>query len=71
MDNYRMCSKINYTKNFFVLLKDLNKTVPKTLELYKAVPNKKVLYDAIKKHKIEDATDLKIVEVKIPKHMLF
>jgi len=71
MHNYRMCSKTNYTKNFFVLLKDLNKTVPKTLELYKNVPTKKVLYDAIKKHKIEDTNSLKIVEVKIPRDMFF
>ena len=66
-----MCSKTNYIKNFFVLLTDLNKTVPKTLELYKTVPTKKVLYDAIKKHKIEDANTLKNIELKIPQHMLF
>jgi len=66
-----MSSKMNYVKNFFVLLSHPDKFMPKTLEVYKAIPSPVIIKEAIIKHRIEDLNTLKIVEIKIPCHMFF
>ena len=60
-----MCCK-NGSKRFFVLLLNSQKTLPKSLEVFKERPDINKVVEWARKLKVKEVTELQIIPIDIP-----